>query len=115
MMPYVYGYIGAAIGTVTAGAVATCVTTTRIRNRADDARYRVPLAPEREDLTEPMPRIAATHHSDETAAAKDYIGVHRMPLTIGDRAEIAGDRLRGLALRRQTRQEATTADERSVA
>ncbi len=114
MMPYVYGYIGAAVGTATCGLAAVCVTTTRIRNRADDARYALPLAPEREDLTEPMPRIPASHYSDETAAPKDYTGVHRMPLTIGDRAELVGDRLRGLALRRQVRAEATVADERSA-
>mgnify|MGYP001608579861 CR=1 FL=1 len=117
MMPYVYGYIGAAVGTATCGLAAVCVTTTRIRNRADEARLTAPLAPERDDLSEPMPRIPASHYSDEAADLKDgnYVGAHRKPLTIGDRAEIAGDRLRGLALRRQARDEATVADERGAA
>ncbi len=123
MMPYVYGYIGAAVGTATCGLAAVCVTTTRIRNRADDARLTAPFAPPREDLTEPMPRIPASHYSDEMAPPKDgtYVGAHRKPLTIGEIAQewyfpsIVGDRLHGLALRRQARQDAAEADERSAA
>ena len=118
MMPYVYGCMAAAVGTATAGGVAVCVTITRARNRAEEARLNPAWL--REDLTDPVPAA----DSDETAAPDDYIGRHRVP-TIGERAlewhfppsiqEFAGDRLLRLALWRRARAEATTADDRSAA
>jgi hypothetical protein len=108
MMPYVYGLMAAAASTAAAGGVAVAVTVTRVRRREDEAR----LDPAwlHQDLTDPTP----ASDSDETEVPEDYKGRHRLP-TIGDRAlewhfpsiaQVAGDPLRRLALRRQARTEA---------